>query len=124
MSKEQVAEIMLYCQEHGMSHKARLAELGCSAWSFYESRRRYAKEQEENPSSVGEFLQLTAGGGFVPAPSFSTNRSRKPKTPSSSESRMMNVELRTPNGTVMRIQGEFTQSLLQSIIQASSSSHV
>ncbi len=123
MSKEQVAEIMLYCQEHGISHKARLAELGHSAWSFYESRR-YAKEQEETPSSAGEFLQLTAGGGFVPAPSFSSNRSRKPKTPSSAESRMMNVELRTPNGTVMRIQGEFTQSLLQSIIQASSSSHV
>ncbi len=123
MSKEQVAEIMLYCQEHGISHKARLAELGHSAWSFYESRRRYAKEQEENPSLAGEFLQLTAGGRFVPMPSFSTNRSRQPKTPSS-ESRMMNVELRTPNGTVMRIQGEFTQSLLQSIIQASSSSHV
>ena len=33
---------------------------------------------------------------------------------------MISVELRTPNGTMMRIQGELDKEYLQSIIQASS----
>ena len=34
--------------------------------------------------------------------------------------KMISVELRTPNGTMMRIQGELDKDYLQSIIQASS----
>ena len=45
MSKEEVAEIMTYCKEKGISYKSRLAELDIPAWKFYDSKSRYAKEQ-------------------------------------------------------------------------------
>ena len=37
-----------------------------------------------------------------------------------SSSHMLSIELRTPNGTMMRIQGEMCQDFIQSIIRASS----
>ena len=64
MSKEEVAEIMTYCKEKGISYKSRLEELGIPAWKFFDSKSRYAKEQSESPASNGEFLQLTSGGAF------------------------------------------------------------
>lgn len=66
MTKEEVASIVKYCNDNGVSYKARLSELGVPEWKFFESKRRYAKEQVSSASPAGEFLQLTAGGDFVP----------------------------------------------------------
>lgn len=121
MTREEVAEVMTYCKENGISYKARLAELGIPAWKFYDSKARYALEQE-SAESKGEFLQLYAGGSFVPMPSFAATSGKKAKgKKDASASQMLSIELRTPNGTIMRIQGEMSQSFIQSIIQASSS---
>ena len=76
MSKEEVAEIMTYCKEKGISYKSRLAELDIPAWKFYDSKSRYAKEQADSNESAGEFLQLTSGGEFVPMPSFAATTGR------------------------------------------------
>lgn len=110
---------MTYCKEHQKSYKSRLEELGVPEWRFYEAKARYAKEQEKE-SQAGEFLQLTAGGAFVPMPSFAATggRRQKAKKESSSQS-LLSIELRTPTGTVMRIQGEMDALFVQSIIQAS-----
>lgn len=43
MTREEVAEIMTYCQEHTVSYKDRLAELGIAPWRFYDAKSRYAK---------------------------------------------------------------------------------
>ena len=121
MTREEVAEVMTYCKENGISYKARLAELGIPAWKFYDSKARYALEQE-SVESKGEFLQLYAGGSFVPMPSFAATSGKKAKgKKDASASQMLSIELRTPNGTMMRIQGEMSQSFIQSIIQAASS---
>ena len=48
MSKEEVAEIMTFCKERGISYKSRLAELGIPTWKFFDSKARYAKEQAES----------------------------------------------------------------------------
>ena len=61
MSKEEVAEILTYCKEKGISYKSRLAELGIPEWKFYEGKSRYAKQQAESPGSNGEFLQADIG---------------------------------------------------------------
>jgi len=68
MTKEEVASIVKYCNDNGVSYKARLSELDVPEWKFFESKRRYAKEQTSSTSPAGEFLQLTAGGDFVPMP--------------------------------------------------------
>lgn len=120
MSKEEVAEIMTYCKEKGISYKSRLEELDIPAWKFFDSKARYAKEQSESPASSGEFLQLTSGGAFVPMPSFAATTGRGFSRKKEQSQKMMSIELRTPNGTMMRIQGEMTLQYVQAIIQASS----
>lgn len=43
MTKEEVACIVKYCNDNGVSYKARLSELGVPEWRFFESKRHYAK---------------------------------------------------------------------------------
>ena len=38
MTKEEVASIVKYCNDNGVSYKARLSELGVPEWKFFESR--------------------------------------------------------------------------------------
>lgn len=45
MTKEEVASIVKYCNDNGVSYKARLSELGVPEWKFFEGKRRYAKVQ-------------------------------------------------------------------------------
>lgn len=119
MTREEVAEVMTYCKKNGISYKARLAELGIPAWKFYDSKSRYALEQESSEAK-GEFLQLYDGGSSVPIPSFAATSGRKAKgRKEASSSQLLSIELRTPNGTMMRIQGEMSQDVIQSIIRAS-----
>ena len=119
MTREEVAEVMTYCKKNNVSYKTRLAELGIPAWKFYDSKSRYALEQESSESK-GEFLQLYSDGTSVPMPSFAATSGRKAKgRKEASSSRMLSIELRTPNGTMMRIRGEMGQDFLQSIIRAS-----
>lgn len=120
MTKEEVASIVKYCNDNGVSYKARLSKLGVPEWRFFESKRHYAKEQASSASPSGEFLQLTAGGDFVPMPAFAVKIGRGFSKKNSQAPKMISVELRTPNGTMMRIQGELDKEYLQSIIQASS----
>ena len=54
MTREEVAEIMTYCQEHTVSHKDRLAELGIAPWRFYDAKSRFAKQQAQAESCGGE----------------------------------------------------------------------
>ena len=120
MTKGEVASIVKYCNDNGVSYKARLSELGVPEWRFFESKRHYAKEQASSASHSVEFLQLTAGGDFIPMPAFAAKTGRGFSKKNSQAPRMVSVELRTPNGTTMRIQGELDKEYLQSIIQASS----
>lgn len=60
-------------------------------------------------------------------PSFAATSGRKAKgrkakgRKEASASQMLSIELRTPNGTMMRILGEMNQDFIQSVIRASSS---
>ena len=100
MTKEEVASIVKYCNDNGVSYKARLSELGVPEWKFFESKRHYAKEQASSTSTAGEFLQLTAGGDFVPMPSFAAKTGRGFSKKNVQAPKMISVELRTPNGTM------------------------
>ena len=121
MTREEVAEIVLYCKEHKMFYKERLEELGIPRWKFYDSKAVYAKEQRESGSSVGEFLQLVPGGAFEQIPSLAATTGRKSNAQKAELSaRMLSIEMRTPAGMALRIQGEMTPALLQSILQTAS----
>ena len=78
MTREEVAEVITFCKKNDISYKARLAELGIPTWKFYDSKSRYALEQESSEAK-GEFLQLYDGGSSVPMPSFAAKSGRRQK---------------------------------------------
>ena len=53
LSKEEVLEIISYCDTHGVQRKVRLRELGMTEWNFYKSRRQYLRQEKVNPAAVG-----------------------------------------------------------------------
>ena len=63
MTKEEVAEVVAYCEENKISYKQRLSELGISDWSFYSAKRKYAPKQEGD--NAGDFLQLIPYGSIA-----------------------------------------------------------
>ncbi len=118
MTKEEVAQVIAYCDENKISYKQRLSELGISPWSFYDAKRKYAPKEEGD--NAGEFLQLIPGGSFLPNP-IKPSRSRSSKQKESAQETVaVNIELRTPTGTMMRISGNLTGRELKEIIIASS----
>ena len=64
MTKEEVAQIITYCDENKISYKQRLSELGIPPGSFYDAKRKYAPKQGDD--TAGEFLQLVSEGSFLP----------------------------------------------------------
>lgn len=67
MTKEEVAQVIAYCDENKISYKQRLSELGISPWNFYDAKRKYAPKEEGD--NADEFLQLIPGGAFFPTQS-------------------------------------------------------
>lgn len=124
LSKEEVSDVISYCQEHGCTYKERLHELGIPEWKFYDSKYKYAI-QERKDSVKGQFLQLKTGsdGSLAPFPSFDspkTGRKADNSRTSTAAASMVSIELQTPTGTMMRIQGDMTPEHLAAIIQSSS----
>ena len=59
MTKEEVAQVIAYCDENKISYKQRLSELGISPWNFYDDKRKYAPKKEgENVASFPLFSQI------------------------------------------------------------------
>ena len=118
MTKEEVAQVIAYCDENKISYKQRLSELGISPWNFYDAKRKYAPKEEGD--NAGEFLQLIPGVSYLPNP-IKPSRSRSSKQKESAQETVaVNIELRTPTGTMMRISGNLTGRELKEIIIASS----
>ena len=46
MTKEEVAQVISYCDANKISYKQRLSELGISPWNFYDAKRKYAPKEE------------------------------------------------------------------------------
>jgi hypothetical protein len=118
MTKEEVAQVITYCEENKISYKQRLAEMGVNPWSFYDAKRKYAPKQEGD--NAGEFLQLMPGEAFLPNP-IKPSRSKSGKQKNAEKDVIaISIELRTPTGTLMRISGDLTGRDLRDIILASS----
>jgi hypothetical protein len=126
MTREEILSIESYCAEHNVTHKRRLEELSIPLWNFYKAKKKYHAEDEAGKDSG--FVQLTSGGEFLPAlmpaPRTSGRSSAATKRGSSSgplPESYLTVELRTPSGTAMRIQGSMTAGHLREILLASGS---
>lgn len=48
LGKEEVLEIISYCNTHQIKRFDRLRELGISHWNFYKSRRHYLEAENRD----------------------------------------------------------------------------
>jgi hypothetical protein len=117
LTREEVLEIISYCETKQISYKTRLQELGLAAWKFYDAKRRYMGHDDND----GEFLELLSGSQFSSGPIKAVrSRGRSRGKESSSKPAAVSIDLKTPNGTMIRISGSLTGHQLQEIIIASS----
>ena len=113
MSREEVTSVVKYCAEHNVTYKARLEELSIPYWKFHDAKLYYNREDRSRSSQGGDFICLDGQ-----AESFSRSHHKKPPVQQSFEASSLSVELQTPGGTLMRIQGEMSASVLKEIILA------
>lgn len=115
LSKQEVIEIMAYCNETGSTFKARLRELDIKPWRFFDAKRKYI-DSEDGSGNAGEFVQLVPGGAFVPVPEM-TSRS-KAKRDARAYAPATSVEMRMTSGAIIRITGALDPVSLQAIIRS------
>lgn len=119
MSRKEVTSVVEYCEEHNISFKERLTALEIPSWRFYEAKSFYTNA--DRLSGSGEFLNIPSGVSprcqtYQQGPK--RDHHKKPQAPSPLEASSLSVELQTPGGTLMRIQGEMSASVLKEIILA------
>lgn len=123
-SKETILEIVTYSREHNITYKERCAEVGVPLWDFYESKRRYKRQESQPGNGVGEFIQLRPDGPMVPSNLLAIEGETKsgPKRatatdPVQTSSGMLSLELRTASGNVLRLYGQMNAAMLHELIQ-------
>ena len=120
LTREQILEVDTYCAEHQISQQRYLDEHNIPRHQYYVWKRKYRQEDEQS-SEPGAFVQLRPGGEFVspmmPPAKTSGKAKAKTNTADSTES-FLTVEIRTAAGTMLRIQGSMTAAHLHEIISA------
>lgn len=116
LTKEEIAEIVLYCQSENKPYSHRLRELGIAEWRFYTAKSHYAKKQKED-GSVGEFIQLPTSGAYAPTPDMERTRGANPSAFGNEGQDA--VRLSIDNGTGASMQIELPQDihLLSAVIK-------
>lgn len=117
MTREEVTEVEVYCREHSITYKARLEELGIPYWKFHDSKGYYKQEDLLRGGGSGTFIPVM-GQMTVPPHVASRSHHKQPPVQQAYEASSLSVELQTPGGTLMRIQGEMSASVLKEIILA------
>lgn len=117
LSKEQVLEIISYCDNHGVQRKVRLRELGITEWNFYKSRRRDLCQEKTNNETTGSFIQLEAGGRFVPSTVTEMERQINAGRQVIGKGEELTVECRTSRGGMVRINGKINAELIAVLVK-------
>lgn len=110
VSKEQVIEIERYCDEHGITRKQRIAELGLSESAYYYTHGLLSEEELHG----GQFMPIMSGSYLATPPPASSRRTGRGKQAAQPEP--MTIELRTPSGTEMRLMGSFSADMVRIIL--------
>ena len=92
VSKEQVIEIERYCDEHGITRKQRIDELGLSHTAYYYTRGPLSEEELHG----GQFIPIMSGSGLMQTASMPVGRSRRKQA--SVQTELMTIEVGTSSG--------------------------
>lgn len=114
LTREQIEEIQAESREKGISIKTILEEKGIPAHQYFWWKRKYSK-----PDIPEGFLPVVGGmqPGVMPIATASGTSRGKSKVDPAGEN-WMNIELRTVNGTDMRIQGGLTPAMVYTILKS------
>lgn len=119
LSKEQVLEIISYCDAHGVTRRRRLMELGITHWEFYKSRRRHLEVEKSQPQEAsGSFIQLKSNGEYVPSSVTAMEQSINPGRDLHRQSDMLTVECQTSRGGMVRVNGKISAGLLSALVKS------
>lgn len=110
VSKQQVIEVERYCDEHKITRKQRIDELGLSHTSYYYTRRLLSEEEIHG----GQFIPIMSGSSLMPETHIPAASQRKKHA--SAQIEPMTIEVRTPSGTEMRLMGNFSAEMLRTIL--------
>ena len=132
MTREDILEIDSHCATSGISRAAYLRELGQSQNAYYNARRRYFggfKEPSNDLIAECSSIDLPQAGSFLPIQFSHANQSttaprKRTRSQRKREQELANgntllIEMRTPSGTELRIQGQINIKMLKEIIHAS-----
>ena len=122
MTEQEIRDIDAYCAEYSVSKDERLKELCINRNQFYYFRRKYnlgttSDLSANNPADIsGSFIPVKFPGFSPPKPT----RSSRKKDYEMAQGNTLTIEMRTPSGTELRIQGQINIKMLREIIQSSS----
>ena len=114
MTREEIAAIDRECEERHTSQQNYLESHGIAKHQYYRWKRRYREEDEQSLVPAGFVPMMPGAAPAVPSPK---SRSKQQKSRQDQES-FLTVEIRTPCGSAMRIQGNMTAAHLREIISA------
>ena len=119
LSKEEVLEIISYCDSHKINRSDRLQELGISHWNFYKSRRHHLESEKSQPQAhAGSFIQLESNGEYVPSSVTAMEKSIRPGRELHRQSEILTVECQTSRGGMVRINGKISAELLSTLLKS------
>ncbi|MFR9546553.1 MAG: hypothetical protein SNJ29_13395 [Rikenellaceae bacterium] len=136
LTRDEILNIDAHCRDNGVSRSAYLRELGRSSNEYYNSRRRlfggdkgktpaeaYVTQQEQmlvedSAENSGGFLPIQFTRNTPPATPKRTRSKRKQEQELANGNTLL-IEMRTPSGTELRIQGQINIKMLKEIIHAS-----
>ena len=113
ITREQIEEIQAESREKGISIKRVLQEKGIPEHQYFWWKKKYARE------AVPEGFVPVAGGmppAVMAATRYPGSRGQSKADPVAEN--WMNIELRTVNGTDMRIQGGLTPAMVYTILKS------
>ncbi len=121
MTKDEILTLYSYCQTHGIRKVDRLKELGISYYNYNKSRKQYFKA-DGTEISEGNFIAITPQMSPINLPNNrstpSTQRRNRKKEDQLAQGNILTIEMRTNNGTELRIQGQINVALLKEIISS------
>ena len=115
MTREEIAAIDRECEEQHISQQEYLEKHGITRHQYYRWKRRYREEDAQSLVPAGFVPMMPGAAPTVPA---QKSKGKQQKFQQEQES-FLTVEIRTPCGSAMRIQGNMTAAHLREIISAS-----
>lgn len=119
LSKEEVLEIISYCNNHGVTRRTRLMELGITHWEFYKSRRRHLEiEKSRSERTSGSFIQLISNGDYVPSSVTAMEKSINPGRELHRCPDILTIECQTSRGGMVRVNGKISPEQLSALVKS------